>query len=732
MLNLEDPNAGDLDYGQSYSADPSSGLVGNTTTQSAMEAELGSFFSGNYEDIDEFLTQELKDLDIPMIPQKLGNNADAETFLPYDTVWNRADETSETPQKTHKRGPSGTAIFGFANHNKQLSLSKINTEDPLPGNASAPQLLDYTSARVDKQYDAQSSNLNSLILKQQEELRLALERQQQMNEQLEEQLRCSQLQQKQLQMALQEQAMATQHLSGSISPDEPHSARSSQKKKKSIIVTSNSANGGYKFPPPQDMSKHNGVISPVSGTSMNGSPNRKTYRGVPPVVDIEIPPPDNMEGFSNSNDYINHDNFTKRVPNDTVQKMSQYFEKINSQIPASNNKLKPKLNSTHPLTPQQQILIGAGSSSSSPRGPCHKSKESISSSASTIPQLYDDDNNESNPGAANCTIGLGIQLRDDRSKPKYTLNKPPPLDLLPTIPGSRDNTPVNKNLLVNNGPGAFPQKHIFQHTPIKNTLANPHRLSNSNADGGSNNIFNTLKEKLKPPTSYDSDDDLDRPESEFTHAKTPSPILRSQGRFEGSSPSLEHHYPSPLKITKKPTTLPPGEIDKFVKELPDKTFECLHPDCGKTFRRRYNIRSHIQTHLEDRPYFCDFEGCHKAFVRNHDLIRHKKTHAEKCYVCPCGKKFVREDALLVHRSRMICVGAKKYSNVVIKKSPRRRGRPRKDGTFSVNSSPVKDSIHRDNNGTIALQMEEQLKKELIQNGLLDPSCSMTNMHSPLE
>nr|1NCS_A Chain A, TRANSCRIPTIONAL FACTOR SWI5 [Saccharomyces cerevisiae] len=47
-------------------------------------------------------------------------------------------------------------------------------------------------------------------------------------------------------------------------------------------------------------------------------------------------------------------------------------------------------------------------------------------------------------------------------------------------------------------------------------------------------------------------------------------------------------------------TLPRGSIDKYVKEMPDKTFECLFPGCTKTFKRRYNIRSHIQTHLEDR------------------------------------------------------------------------------------------------------------------------------------
>ncbi|KAL3231632.1 Metallothionein expression activator [Nakaseomyces bracarensis] len=151
---------------------------------------------------------------------------------------------------------------------------------------------------------------------------------------------------------------------------------------------------------------------------------------------------------------------------------------------------------------------------------------------------------------------------------------------------------------------------------------------------------------------------------------------------------------SPTKITRKLTTLPRGSIDIYVKELPDRKYECMYPGCGKLFKRRYNIRSHIQTHLEDRPYVCDYDGCDKAFVRNHDLVRHKKTHQEKSYACPCGKKFNREDALAVHRSRMICIGGKKYSNVVIKRSPRKRGRPRKD------ESPTREVVS---------QMEQLIK-----------------------
>lgn len=82
----------------------------------------------------------------------------------------------------------------------------------------------------------------------------------------------------------------------------------------------------------------------------------------------------------------------------------------------------------------------------------------------------------------------------------------------------------------------------------------------------------------------------------------------------------------------------------------DHKFECLFPDCGKRFGRKYNIQSHIQTHLSDRPYRC--ETCRAGFVRQHDLRRHEKIHGgDKPFVCACRKSFARQDALTRHRQR---------------------------------------------------------------------------------
>lgn len=159
-----------------------------------------------------------------------------------------------------------------------------------------------------------------------------------------------------------------------------------------------------------------------------------------------------------------------------------------------------------------------------------------------------------------------------------------------------------------------------------------------------------------------------QPESEFviTVPKTPSPTLGSQATFTPSPkkglswrPVVTSDKSSMLqrKTQDKASTLPPGEIDLYISgPLEDKRYVCNYKGCGKKFTRRYNVRSHVQTHLCDRPFVCEHEGCNKAFVRLHDLTRHHKIHEEFAFRCDCGKKFSRQDALFRHRARNICSG----------------------------------------------------------------------------
>lgn len=111
---------------------------------------------------------------------------------------------------------------------------------------------------------------------------------------------------------------------------------------------------------------------------------------------------------------------------------------------------------------------------------------------------------------------------------------------------------------------------------------------------------------------------------------------------------------SPKRIIKKTSLLPPGELDHYwIGPDENKIFTCTFKDCGKKFTRRYNVRSHIQTHLSDRPFACAY--CPKLFVRQHDLNRHVKAHTllKNCR-CSCGKVFTRVQGYKKHLATGRC------------------------------------------------------------------------------
>lgn len=111
------------------------------------------------------------------------------------------------------------------------------------------------------------------------------------------------------------------------------------------------------------------------------------------------------------------------------------------------------------------------------------------------------------------------------------------------------------------------------------------------------------------------------------------------------------------KMASRRTQIPADTMASFMSG-PDPTdgkYICLYGGCMKRFGRKYNIQSHIQTHLADRPYRCN--TCQAGFVRRHDLVRHSRIHANnKEHVCDCGKGFSRMDALSRHKNRQICRG----------------------------------------------------------------------------
>ncbi|EDO19324.1 hypothetical protein Kpol_1036p70 [Vanderwaltozyma polyspora DSM 70294] len=572
-----------------------------------------------FSDFKALISPELESFDFP--PSFNGDTI-ADNNEDVDIDWSQLNLDLSVEQRRanaqQRRVSSGTAIFGFSNHDKNLMFSNTNlnpTEYPNPSEE---------------------------LIKQEVDLQLALAKQRETNRKLEEELYKNMLKQENLNKQISKQKISSSK----------------------ILQDS-------KFPEVSLDLETEDLFDLESSDVINGSPSKKPNRGKLSIIhnyNDKIPVPQN-----------------KRKSSNIVREMERFFQETNTQN--KENISYGKISVPHKfdqniVTYGKQLISPALSSKFSP---ALSNLDGISESIMGDNQYdLDDDSN----GSSNMPLGLGLHS-DRRSS----------VNILPTIPSSI--------------PGS----------PIQRIQSNPNDVrsgsnNKSTVNGGSFTKFQTTP-SLKPPSSRTTSHgylDVNNEDGNCTPYNTSpssSPVMRNQGQFElNLINSNTFGEASPIKITRKPTTLPRGSIDIYVKEMPDKKFQCLYPKCDKTFKRRYNIRSHIQTHLEDRPYKCDFEGCDKAFVRNHDLIRHKKSHAEKSYACPCGKKFNREDALIVHRSRMICSGGKKYENVVIKRSPRKRGRPRKDGSDSVNCSPVKESVKNDSNGYVMKKIEEQISSSL--------------------
>ncbi|KAJ3289500.1 hypothetical protein HK104_007415 [Borealophlyctis nickersoniae] len=72
-----------------------------------------------------------------------------------------------------------------------------------------------------------------------------------------------------------------------------------------------------------------------------------------------------------------------------------------------------------------------------------------------------------------------------------------------------------------------------------------------------------------------------------------------------------------------------------------KVYCCDHPGCTKTFTRRYNLKSHMETHNPNRIKHHSCAHCPKRFSRAHDLTRHLMLHSGE-------REFGCEDALRKH------------------------------------------------------------------------------------
>ncbi|KAK3936465.1 hypothetical protein QBC46DRAFT_419250, partial [Diplogelasinospora grovesii] len=166
------------------------------------------------------------------------------------------------------------------------------------------------------------------------------------------------------------------------------------------------------------------------------------------------------------------------------------------------------------------------------------------------------------------------------------------------------------------------------------------------------------------------EDDAEFPEEEEIQKALQAEQAGQQGQqnqpqmeaenVDATDPEHQHQQQQQQPQQPQPSTHDPKPAEQVhlsqmrkPKQKPE--LKCEH--CGKIFKRKFNLTSHLLTHSTDRPWECGF--CDKTFARESDCTRHSKGHSnEGRFVCSgtlkdgqtwgCGKAFARRDTLANH------------------------------------------------------------------------------------
>ncbi|XP_015115173.1 zinc finger protein 16 [Diachasma alloeum] len=94
-----------------------------------------------------------------------------------------------------------------------------------------------------------------------------------------------------------------------------------------------------------------------------------------------------------------------------------------------------------------------------------------------------------------------------------------------------------------------------------------------------------------------------------------------------------------------------SQVNEHVKRDHLKVRNHVCEECGKSFFKKFDLKSHRRTHTKERPYVC--RVCDKTFYHQSHIIRHERIHSgERPYSCDfCQKTFSQLSSLRVHKQR---------------------------------------------------------------------------------